>query len=430
MAVSLDKDNNGVHSFAKSHISEYTKLHVHPSGRCVGYACFEQQGFEFQKTLGICNISIQNPIVVKDNEAIISTRHDIRVEPNASDRGFKEICRVIAFAPDGKQLAKIVMRQPGREEETSSCFASRHGVRIDVDYLNVVWSLVVKGLESSTVRSVELNDKFVFKSFRHGLHHYETRSMKLIECKWTPDSKHIAVCCEIHLYIFNGRLEQVFDISEALQYEREPNCMSSFISPVVESNFDQYTYPYSPREMLFEIDQRFATCKFDFDPTSCHELLAFGTVDRRVSFINSHTKQMDAQTIQLSSCWKDFIDCLQYHPSGKYVVAGTRNFTIYFVEPRNGTVLQSFDMHTECPNLRQAVDYVPSINRIAFSATGELLATATSDAKVRVYQMPIEMSLFDKCKWVILFVVPQTKLQGLPLPNPVINKLLAIPIRK
>lgn len=216
-----------------------------------------------------------------------------------------------------------------------------------------------------------------------------------VECKWSPDSQFIAVCSSINfMFILNKDLQLVLNIvSDVLPDEVFPSWASTF----------------------------------DFNPCSCHELLSVGTNDRSVYFLNIESKEILQQTDVLT---RDAIDCLQYHPFGKYVVMGTRNFSIFLLDPCDGDVLHHFDMHSECPNLKQMVYSVPNLIRLSFSTSGNQLATSSSDGKIRVYQMPLYLSLFDLCKWAIFSQVPCTKLKDLPLPSQIVTRLLAYPSMK
>ncbi|XP_045160198.1 WD repeat and SOCS box-containing protein 1-like isoform X2 [Mercenaria mercenaria] len=273
--------------------------------------------------------------------------------------------RFIAFAPNGKLMA--VLLSCSRQFELMTC-------------------MVDKGFAFHD-RAVDLSK--MMKDFRL------VRYNEHVECKWSADSEYIAVCSSNQfMFVLDKSLQLVVNIvTEILPDEVFPSWASTF----------------------------------DFNPCSCHELLAVGMNDRCVYFLNLESKEIVEQTEALSS---DAIDCLQYHPFGRYVAVATRNFNIYLVDPCDGNILHHFDMHAESPNLRQRVFSVPNFIRFSFSTTGEQLATTTSDGKVRVYQMPVYMTLFDLCKWAIFTQVPSTKLNELPLPNQIVSKLLAFPVMK
>jgi WD40 repeat protein len=273
--------------------------------------------------------------------------------------------RFISFAPNGRLMAVLM-----------SCSKQ----------YELLVSMIDKGFAFND-RVVDLSK--LLPGFR--IFHYNEH----VECKWSPDSELIAVCSSINfMFILNKDLQLVLNIvADVLPDEVFPSWASTF----------------------------------DFNPCSCHELLAVGTNDRCVYFLNLESKVIVEQTDALS---RDAIDCLQYHPFGKYVVIATRNFSLFLLDPCDGTILRNFDMHSETPNLKQIMYSVPNLIRLSFSTTGNQLATSASDGRIRVYQMPQYISLFDLCKWAIFSWVPSTKLNELPLPSQIVSKLLAYPSMK
>lgn len=270
--------------------------------------------------------------------------------------------RYIAFAPNGKLMAILM-----------SC--SRQ--------FELMISMVDQGF---TFHDRAVNLSRMFPGFR-GNNYNEH-----VECKWSPDSEYIAVCSSVQLmFVLSKSLELVVNITtDVMPSGKYPNWASTF----------------------------------DYNPCSSNQVLAVGTNDRCLYFVNVQYKEVIEQSEELS---RDAIDCIQYHPFAKYVAVGTRNFHIYFVQPYDGTVLHHLDMHVECPDMTQIFTSVPNLIRLSFSTTGNELVTATSDGKARVYQMPHDISLVGLCKWAILGYVPQTQLKKLPLPKQIISMLLALP---
>lgn len=273
--------------------------------------------------------------------------------------------KFIAFSPNGKYMAVLL-----------SCARQ----------FEIVVCMVDKGFTFHD-KAVDLSK--MFPGFRG--HHYNEH----LECKWSPDSDYIAVCSSVHfMFVLNKDLELCVNIvTDILQDEVFPSWASTF----------------------------------DFNPQSCHELLAVGGNDRSIYFLNLKTREIMEKTDEICS---DALDCLQYHPFGKYVAVASRNFSIFLIEPSDGAVLYHLDMRIDQPDLSQRYASIPNFIRLSFSTTGEQLVTATSDGKIRVYQMPAYLSLFDLCKWTILSQVPYTKIGELPLPKRLISKLLALPVMK
>lgn len=336
--LELDRERLGGEIFSYTKMTNLPKLHMHPSGKYIGYIAPESVKIETIK-----------------HEEVFNKHKDLRM------------CnyKYIAFAPNGKYMAII-----------QSCSKQ----------FELVVCMVDKGFTFHD-KAVDLSK--MFPSFR-GYHYNEH-----LECKWSPDSEYIVICTSVHfMFVLDKDLNLVVNIVEEI--------LPAGLFPSWASTFD-------------------------FNPLSCHEMLAVGTNDRSLYFVNLQTKKIIQETGELCS---DALDCVQYHPFGRYVAVATRNYSIYLVEPCDGAVLHHLDMHRDSEDLRQRFASVPNFIRLSFSTSGEQLITALCDGKIRVYQMPIYLNLFDLCKWAILSHVPQTNLSELPLPKEILSKLLALPIMK
>lgn len=270
--------------------------------------------------------------------------------------------RFCSFAPNGKYLAILLS-------------SSRH--------FEMIISMLNTGF---TFNDIDVDLTRMIPEFRCNTY------SEHIECKWTPDSEFIVVCSSTnHMFVLNRKLEFVVDITESI---------------LLEEVFPSWSGT------------------FDFDPRSCHQVMAVGTNNRCLYFINIDDKRVLAKTDTLS---KDAIDCVLYHPHGNTVAVATRDFSIYIIDSLEAQVKFQIDMKFHIVNLTHYHNNFPAVIRLSYSSTGEQIASATCDGFVRVWQLPGTISLFKLCRQTILKHVVFKELHKLPLPSQIVTKLLSLP---
>ncbi|XP_052776738.1 uncharacterized protein LOC128214357 [Mya arenaria] len=213
-----------------------------------------------------------------------------------------------------------------------------------------------------------------------------------IECKWSPDSEYILICSNIDfMFVLNKQLELVVNITrDILPDDAFPSWAGSF----------------------------------DYDPRYLHDMAAVGCKNRCVYFVNIGLKEVIRKSATLG---QDSIDCLTYHPQGLAIAVACRDFNIFILDSENAELVFQIDMKFTLQELTHKFASFPSVMRVEYNTVGEQLAVSTSDGRVRMWQLPVQISLFDQCKWTILAHVPAASVEKLPLPRQIVLKLLNFP---
>ena len=331
---------SGGEIFSHSYMSNFPKLHLHPSGEYIGF-------------IGLGVVTVETVL----HEPVYEKQRDFR---NSNYKYF-------AFSPNGKYAAILLN-------------ASRR--------FELLLSRLSKGFPDKSVDLLH-----VYKGFK-GSDAYNEH----LECKWSPDSSNIAVCTSIgFLVVLDTDLKSVVNVFEdILKSDTFPSCAGAF----------------------------------DYDPRSCHQVLAFGTNDRRLFIVNTESRNVLYESDTLGP---DPIDCVQYSPSGNLLGLSLRNWSLLFIETRNLEIVFKLNT-TDCPaitatNISNGFSAFPSIMRLSFSSTEEQIATSSCDGFVRVWQLPsFCISLKGLCRQAILSFVPTSKLQNLSLPKRLLDEMLAMPV--
>ena len=217
---------------------------------------------------------------------------------------------------------------------------------------------------------------------------YGPRYNEHLECKWSPDGEHITVCSSINfMFILTKKLNFVVNVTEEiLPAEAYPSWSGTF----------------------------------DYDPRYTQDIIAVGCKNRIVYFINVSSKEVMHQTDILG---KDSIDSVVYHPRGTSLAVGCRDFNIFILDSESADIVFQIDMKFTVPELVSNDPQSPSTMNMSYNTVGEQLAVSTCDGKVRVWQLPVKIQLFDLCRRAILSAVPGNKLNELPLPKQILQRL-------
>lgn len=328
--------------FGGSCMSGYPKIHPHPSGQYVGY-------------IGVGAITVETV----QHELVLEKYKDLR---NCNYKYF-------AFAPNGKYAA-ILLSACRRFE----IMISRLDRGFSSEDTSVDFYRLYNGFKGSTAYNEHL------------------------ECKWSPDSSHIAVCTSIgYLVVLDTALQPVVNVFEdILTTDRFPSCAGAF----------------------------------DYDPRSCRQILAFGTNDRHVFIVNIESRKILYESEVLSP---DPIDCLHYSPKGELMGISFRNWTVLFVETCKFEAVLKLNIAesttVNLANIPGTSSPFPTVMRLSFTSTGEQVVTSSCDGYVRIWQLPrsATFSLKDLCRQAILSWVPMPDLRDLTLPKRIVDYLVSMP---
>lgn len=317
-------------------MANFPKIQMHPSGKYFLYISYDSIKIE----------TTQHKEVFNKHKDLRSCNY-----------------RFCAFSPDGKYVAILLS-------------ASKH------------FEMIISMLDSGF--TFNDNDADLTRMLPKFLN--SSRRSEHVECKWSPDSQHIAVCSSINfLFILNKKLEFLVDVTDSILPDQVfPNWSGTF----------------------------------DYDPRSCHKTLVVGTNTRQLYFINTGSQRIIVKSDTLS---RSAIDSLVYHPQGHSVAVATRDFNIYLIDSIDAEIKYQLNMLFHVTVLTHNHQDLPAVIRLAFTSTGDQIASATSDGYVRVWQLPPNISLFELCKQAILSEVPHTLLHKLPLPSQIVSKLLSMP---
>lgn len=168
---------------------------------------------------------------------------------------------------------------------------------------------------------------------------------------------------------------------------------------------------------------------FDFDPRFDHSMLALGSDDNKLVICDLEKGVVDKQTV---ITMEGSIQCLKYSHSGDVLAIATSEATINLYDPDTLEVLYTLDGRAQGGSSRMEPDAdcnLPEIIRMSYSSTGEQLAVSATDGNVRVWQLHARLSLQNLCRQVLLQNVSTSKLQTLPLPARLVKYLLQLPAK-
>ena len=314
---------------------------MHPSGEYIGY-------------VGVGNVTVETVL----HEPVYEKNKDLR---NCT-------YKYIAFSPNGKYAA-ILLSASRRFELLIS--------RLDRGFANldksIDFSHLYKGFKGSTAYNEHL------------------------ECKWSPDSSHIAVCTSIgYLVVLDKSLQPVVNVFEdILTNNKSPSCAGAF----------------------------------DYDPRSCREVLVFGTNERQFCIVNTESKELLYESEIRST---NAIDFVQYSPRGDMIAMSIRYWSVQIIETNSFETVFELDLYKNeaitATHISGTYIPFPAIMRLSFSSTGEQIVTSSCDGYVRVWQLPrIVLSLKELCRLAILSCMPMSSIKNLGLPRKIVEDLVAMP---
>lgn len=159
--------------FSRSFMSNYPKVHMHPSGEYIGY-------------VGVGSVMVETVL----HEQVFEKHKDLR---NCT-------YKYIAFSPNGKYAAILLSASRRFEMIISRLDRGFANLDISVDFYHLY-----NGFKGSTAYNEHL------------------------ECKWSPDSSNIAVCTSIgYLIVLDKSLKPVVNVFEDILTNRYPSCAGAF----------------------------------------------------------------------------------------------------------------------------------------------------------------------------------------------------------
>ncbi|XP_013399871.1 WD repeat and SOCS box-containing protein 1 [Lingula anatina] len=168
---------------------------------------------------------------------------------------------------------------------------------------------------------------------------------------------------------------------------------------------------------------------FDFDPRYRHSRLAIATTDNFLYTININKKSVIAEVAVESKDVKGTIHCVSYNKDGTLLAVATSEATVHMFNCDNATLLYKLEDHENAGprSVGFYIDLYPTIVRMSFSCAGKHMATSSTDGMIRLWQLPTTLNLQHLCKITILQNVPINKVMQLPIPKQLALYLLNWP---
>lgn len=229
-----------------------------------------------------------------------------------------------------------------------------------------------------------------------------TRTYKEIaECRFSPDSMYLAVSSSMgHLLIVRCTSLKI-----------KTHC--SVIPGIID------------RSRLLT-----NTRAFDFDPRYKHACLAVGLSDGCICVCDTDTQEILREWVVPASDSKHSIDCVRYAPQARLLAVATSNAKILLYHPDLCELWYTLDgstINTEAARMEQRGGRYPSVLKLAFSVTGDILLCSATDGIIRMWQLDPNLQLRHLCRTTVLQHCPLKKVKELPLPPAIIQDLLDWP---
>ncbi len=167
---------------------------------------------------------------------------------------------------------------------------------------------------------------------------------------------------------------------------------------------------------------------FDFDPKYLHKHLTYGDTEGMLHIIDMTSLSV---VNERQVCPESDIQCVSYSPMGNVLAVASSDGQIQMLDPDELLGLYTLDTSLQDPGVAMVPDWsgrLPTFVCLAFSSTGRLLATTSTDGKVRVWQLVPDLSLQQLCRRAILKHVAPCHITRLPVPSPMKALLLQIPL--
>ena len=323
------------------HVNFYPKVVPHPNGVDIGY--------------------------ISPDKLTIMDLHTLYKTTKRNTRITQSNFRHMAFSPDGLLVAGILMRN-----YTFELIIFMKDTDLSICYGSAMLNTFCPNLKVSRSYTEE------------------------VECKFSPDSKYIAICSSI---------------GDLIVVKKKTVTLHCTICPDIVS---------SPPTN--------ARC-FDFDPRYFHKFLTYASRDNVI-----HNCDIQATPCCVESEFEvdteGQIDCIKFHPNGESLAVATSEALVHMYGTESWDVLYQLDgrsISAPYEMKQSSEDHYPTIHRLSFSTAGEHLAVSASDGIVRVWQLHSKINLKHLCRLVIKQYISVRNLVELPLPPALIMYLLQWP---
>ncbi|XP_064625098.1 uncharacterized protein LOC135486325 [Lineus longissimus] len=235
-----------------------------------------------------------------------------------------------------------------------------------------------------------------------------------VECKWSPDSVHVAVGSTMgHLLVV--RREGLDSICN-----------------VIPGMFELYsTSEQGPTVLATPMG-------FDFDPRYKYSILVFVDKNNTLYMLNIEEKEVIHQVV-IDTVGS--VNCIQYDNDGRVLAVATSEAVLELRCPDTLDIIYTIDMSATVPGggvdpspdmpiggaespMEQLNGNFPAVTRLSFSQFGDFIAVSSSDGYARIWQLKSDISLQNICRKTILGTVKANNIWRLPLPPRILMYLL------
>ena len=264
-----------------------------------------------------------------------------------------------------------------------------------------------------------------------------------VECKWSPDSKHLGVSSSLGRMFVVGASLSPSDVVVVC-----PDLIGDDISNAgcfaFDPRFDHQVIAIGGRGscLVYIVDLDSKTVIFHIPETGGKDL---GVVGKNLRSGGSYNGVGETGLEELNMRVggeervmggvredpevgeKESVDCVAYSPSGSILAVAYHNLVIEIYSTCNRATIHTVDMRDSWPDLAQRLPSprFPAVQRLAFSRSESLLMATTCDGFVSLWSVPTNFTLRHLCKLQILAMLPVQHIHKLCLPTTVKNFLLS-----